>query len=226
MRVALRWERRYLQPAPEPPVGDLGSSDRRLETLEQCFQQLQADLGRVLAATGASQSSVPARAAPALPKARSDVGRLPVSAEPAAGLISGMAGLDPQVAQVALIAGVAGSHLEEMARLLRKQSGRLGDRPIKKKKTKPKDIVGEVERGLGDEDSFPATEVDDEEIKGNPLEMAVSKLTEIAGHLAQQKKKEGTLDLYWMEPADLGWAKPPRALVSGAWQRMRRRSRL
>ena len=82
--------------------------------------------------------------------------------------------------------------MEEMSRLLGKQGGKLGDLPgnkgARRAKLKPKDE-------LEDEDSFPKTVADDEPpTLQNPIEIAVSKLTEIAGQLAAQKKKEGSLE--------------------------------
>ena len=164
------------------PFGD------RLSNLEACFAELRQDLRQVLGAVGGAKAKQRGSTSAAPSGGRAPSQKVNRAEE------MKFAGLDPAVTKAALEAGIETSHLEEMSKLLRKQGGRLTDVPgaAARKAAKPK-----TKNDLDDEDSFPDTVPDDEPAAGsplNPIEAAVSKLTEIAGRLASQKRKDSSLD--------------------------------
>ena len=103
---------------------------------------------------------------------------------------------DPDVVQAARSAGIPEDQIAEMARLATRGQSHLSDFPLPKtnpkpKPSRPKNVLSESEEEE-EEEAELEPEAPGEEVQ--PLVHAVTKLTEIAGHLAKQKKKDVSLE--------------------------------
>ena len=101
---------------------------------------------------------------------------------------------DPDVVQAARSAGIPEDQIAEMARLATRGQSHLSDFPLPKANPKPKsrrkNVLSESEEEEEEVELVPETP--GEEVQ--PLVQAVTKLTEIAGHLSKQKKKDTSLE--------------------------------
>lgn len=107
--------------------------------------------------------------------------------------VNPLQGLDGNVVQSALTAGVPMSHLQQMGSILRERPRRLDDMP---RKVVQKDVTP-----LDEEEEFPEEEIEEEEQEEEPggqggdldaagMGEAIKQLTKIAAHLTEQRRKD------------------------------------
>ena len=103
---------------------------------------------------------------------------------------SSAAAADQDVVQAARAAGVPEEDIREMAQLAARGRPHLGDLPKPKGKQENKNVLSESE-----EEPEEIVEGEDDLTGSHPqLVKAVTRLTEIAGHLAKDKKKDRSLE--------------------------------
>ena len=97
----------------------------------------------------------------------------------------GFPGLDPQAVQAALASGIDASHLQELSKMLVKDKPKLGDAPgARARQPKKVDILGDSEEEEGGADAEEVAAPPD----GDPVSVAVVKLTNIMSSLTKKKK--------------------------------------
>ena len=97
----------------------------------------------------------------------------------------GFPGLDPQAVQAALASGIDASHLQELSKMLVKDKPKLGDaRGARARQPKKVDILGDSEEEEGGADAEEVAAPPD----GDPVSVAVVKLTNIMSSLTKKKK--------------------------------------
>ena len=151
----------------EPSVQD------RLQSLEAAI----ASVTTALKELKPDKSFVPAAPTPKWPPA-APVPRAVPEAPP---------GLDPEVVKSAQAAGVPMAQIQAMGKLIQKEKPRLGDLPARP--SRPQNPLSESEDEIEDaglEDGAAQT--------GDPMQVALLKLTQIAGRLAKTKKVSNKLD--------------------------------
>ena len=165
--------------------GQSGSSvEDRLVRLEGCFQAIQADLKQLVS------KKAPAAAAPS--EAPSSA-KAPSRATPKRGPRPELEGMDQSVVQAALDSGIDMKHIEEMGRFLRSQGKPTKDEPRATAKARFAKQAVLADDDLDDED--PEEEIDlPIQEAGDPIQVAVTKLTAIAAQLADGKKKDSSLE--------------------------------
>ena len=172
--------------------------DSRLTALETAFADLASDVKKAVGGEGHQRP--PALRAPAPSRAT-----LSGSCPPGLGI----EGADTEVVTAARNAGIPESQIQEMVRLAVKGKARMQDlpRPKPRAASARKNVLSdsddepeEVDGFLLGTDGEPALE------DGQPLVKAISKLTEIASHLSEQKKKSKSLDALLDGAGSLGAA--------------------
>lgn len=165
------------------------AASRRTSAVDQRLQRLEET---VLTLVDSVKKLVPAEAAP-LPKRQSAL-RAPGTQWPSPPpRVQLPEGADSEVVRAARAAGVSEEDIMEMARLAAQGKPKLTDLPRPRTKANQKNALSEGE----DEDN----EVEQlgeagqhSEGASSHLEKAVVRLTEIAGHLAKEKKKDKSLE--------------------------------
>ena len=157
--------------------------DRRLQRLEDSVDRLVSNFKHLSGEAPPGLSRPPALKNPG---PCSDAPRVQFAAT---------AHADPDVVQSARNAGIPEEQIAEMARLATRGQSHLSDFPLPKANPKPKSVRSKnVLSESEDEEEEAELEPDVQEGEVEPLVQAVTKLTEIAGHLTKQKKKDTSLE--------------------------------
>ena len=175
-----------LDPPGQAAVLPSSALDKRLQKLEESLGALTASFQHLTGGSAPPGLSRP----PALRRPAE-----PCQQEPSRVRFSPSAVADPDVVQAARSAGIPEEQIKEMARLAAQGQTRLSDFPLPKANPKPK--VARPKNVLSEsEDEEEETEAEAEPLAEGvkPLVQAVTKLTEIAGHLSKQKKKDSSLE--------------------------------
>ena len=166
------------------PEVEAASTSQRLATLEESMVAIKTSLQQLL--NNKSEKTPPATPRKSALKATSKAAaRAPDE--------SGLEGLDPQVVQSALSAGISQDHLVEFGRMVRKNKPKLPDNPRDRGTPRVRlDILGESE----DEEAAATAEIplDTTELK-DPVATAVVKLTQIMSTMASSRKVKNLEDL-------------------------------
>ena len=165
--------------------GDQELANDRLNQLEKSVADIKEGLAALLSqrapTTTADQNPPPLTA-------RTKVKASPPVRKDLASASGSVRELDQSVVQAALAAGVEQSHIEEMARLLKKKTGRITDLP--NRKTKAVNILGDSE----DEDQAPVVVHQQEEtLPSDPVQAALVKLTAIVEHIGPKRRNKTLL---------------------------------
>ena len=161
----------------------------RLSVLEQSMLAMKDSLAELVKnqkamSQGAATSSQPVGATQGAPVA-SVLKARPKSQHQK--LDAGVAGLDPQIVQSALTAGIDRRDLEELSRILKPgKVQKLKDLP--RGSVAQKDVLGESEEEYLGQEAHPAVVNLTEAEKNDPMLAAVQKLATIADSLAGRKK--------------------------------------
>lgn len=165
------------------------AASRRTSAVDQRLQRLEET---VLTLVDSVKKLVPAEAAP-LPKRQSAL-RAPGTQWPSPPpRVQLPEGADSEVVRAARAAGVSEEDIMEMARLAAQGKSKLTDLPRPRTKANQKNALSESE----DEDNeveLLGEAGQHSEGASSHLEKAVVRLTEIAGHLAKEKKKDKSLE--------------------------------
>ena len=193
-----------VEPSRVAAPGQTNPLEDRLKILEQSVQAIAVSLQQLTGTSGGTAAVLPPKTTsgcppPGLaPQAAPQV--VPVSSPPGLftkarpGVVSG----DSDIASSARLAGVPEHQIQEMLKLATKGKTRMGDLPQDKQPgQRGRNVLSETE----DEDELipDASGLG----PGDPLAAAVTKLTEIAGHLTLEKKKSKTLEAL-LDGAGLG----------------------
>lgn len=156
-----------------------GDQDQRLSLLEESMAEIRSSLATLLKKPGSV-----APVAVELPPARS---RTKPRDQPRGPEEPGFAGLDRQVVQNALAAGVPADHLEQLGKMARQKRTRMNDAPGDLKNKPKLNVLGESE----EEDVGVAEDADAQQSGpqiADPMSAAVLKLTAIMETLSGKKK--------------------------------------
>lgn len=175
-----------LDPPGQAAVLPSSPLDQRLQKLEESISVLAASFKQL-----SGEGAPPGLGRP--PALRRSAG--PCQGEQPRVHFSPSVTADPDVVQAARSAGIPEDQIKEMARLAAQGQSRLSDFPLAKTPTKSKaattkNVLSESE----DEEDETEVEADPQSEGVQPLVQAVTKLTEIAGHLSKQKKKDTSLE--------------------------------
>ena len=174
--------------APEPPAAS--GLDQRLAVLERSVGQIADNSLKQLAV---EKRRAPAlRTGPSQPAAPAAAPRVSFQCPP--GFEAHYGGIDPEVVNAAKAAGIPQAHIEQMISLAQKGKSKMQDLPLPRGAAvaRPHDPLSESE---GDDvEVAELAEQGDQSAANAVLTSAVAKLTQIAGHLAQQKKADKSLD--------------------------------
>lgn len=184
--------------AQKPAVGR-SELDTRLTALETAFADLAADVKQAVGG-GTSKQRQPALRS-------TDTARASFSGPCPPGL--GVDGADYEVVAAARNAGIPESQIQEMVRLATKGKARMQDlpRPKAKAASSHKNALSDSEDDAEVADGFLlATDAEQSVEDSQPIVQAISKLTEIATHLSEQKKKSKSLDALLDGAGSLGSA--------------------
>ena len=158
--------------------GDQELANDRLNQLEKSVADIKEGLAALLSqrapTTTADQNPPPLTA-------RTKVKASPPVRKDLASASGSVKELDQSVVQAALAAGVEQSHIEEMARLLKKKTGRITDLP------KAVNILGDSE------EEHQAPEVvhqQEETLPSDPVQAALVKLTAIVEHIGPKRRNK------------------------------------
>ena len=163
------------------PTEDQG---QRLSQLEESMAEIRSSLAALLKRPGAVVP-VAVELPPAKPRTRPTV-----PSREAEGF--GFAGLDRQVVQNALAAGVPADHLEQLGKIARQKRTRMTDAPGDLKNKSKLNVLGESE----EEDVAVAGDADAPQLDphgSDPMNSAVLKLTAIMETLSGTGKKKSRL---------------------------------
>ena len=152
----------------EPSVRD------RLQILESTLAELTGVLKEIKPDKKASLVAPTAKCPAAPPAAEKELEAPP--------------GLDPDVVRSAQAAGVPMSQIQAMGRMIRKEKPRLGDLPARP--SRPHNPLSESE----DEVDDAGLDVEAAVQSGDPMQVALLKLTQIANRLTKPKKTQSRLD--------------------------------
>lgn len=156
----------------------------RLSQLEESMAEIRSSLAALLKRPGAV-APVAVELPPAKPRTKPKV-----PSQEAEGF--GFAGLDRQVVQNALAAGVPADHLEQLGKIARQKRTRMTDAPGDLKNKSKLNVLGESE----EEDVAVAGEADAPQLDphgSDPMSSAVLKLTAIMETLSGTGKKKSRL---------------------------------
>ena len=165
----------------QDPTEDQGL---RLSQLEESMAEIRSSLAALLKRPGAV-APVAVELPPAKPRTKPKV-----PSQQAEGF--GFAGLDRQVVQNALAAGVPADHLEQLGKIARQKRTRMTDAPGDLKNKSKLNVLGESE----EEDVAVAGEPDAPQLDphgSDPMSSAVLKLTAIMETLSGTGKKKSRL---------------------------------
>ena len=170
--------------------------DSRLSLLETSFAELATDVKKAL--SGVRQPAIKK----AEPTARASFGQpCPPPGLVAAG--DNYGGADFEVVSAARNAGIPEAQIQEMVRLAMKGKPNLNDLPRPRAAPKPSNGLSDSEDEVNEQGGAFHLEPDDVP-PDRQISTALSKLTEIAGHLTAQRKKAQTLDALLEGSGSLG----------------------
>ena len=164
--------------------------DKRLQQLEQSVAQLVEQFKNVAtpAAVPAASTARPSALRKGLQGQKPKSVPKPCPAQQVRFLPE--AGLDPDVLRSAREAGIPEAHISQMAALAAKGKPKLTDAPLPPRRPAKKNVLSESE----DEEEELVEATEPESASEVTLTTAVSKLTQIAEHLVNRKKKEKGLE--------------------------------
>ena len=172
---------------PECPPNFTGVSEERFQKLELALEGMQRGLQQLLGARVGASPKTLARPLPPPPVNKAPKSNAVGSQE--------VAGLEPEVVQSALAAGIPLAHLEEMGSILKGKPRRIEElprkRPVQKTKQGPLSESEEEEDVEAEEEGLPSGGSGEQEGAGpqRSMERAIVKLTAIAAKLAGPKEK-------------------------------------
>ncbi|CAL1134213.1 unnamed protein product [Cladocopium goreaui] len=172
---------------PECPPNFTGVSEERFQKLELALEGMQRGLQQLLGARVGASPKTLARPLPPPPVNKAPKSNAVGSQE--------VAGLEPEVVQSALAAGIPLAHLEEMGSILKGKPQRIEElprkRPVQKTKQGPLSESEEEEDVEAEEEGLPSGGSGEQEGAGpqRSMERAIVKLTAIAAKLAGPKEK-------------------------------------